>query len=322
MSSWRPAHGTNHSCRTSRASSTRRSCSSTPASTTDLRSFATGRCWSSGRPTRARRSRSTWPADHPTILVGRDTGQIPIDLEGFADRILTPVIWFGANHLLTIDNPIGRKVRQMERFHGEPVERARPKRLQAAGVDRRFARAVGARDGLPVLDDGQVVDAANVIWATGFRRDFSWIDLPVLDDDGWPMEDHGVVASAPGLYFVGLPFQRAMASSLVGGVGRDAADIVQHLVARSTRWPPIGRTGSRTGRGSRPRLMHDQQVTRRRRSGGRRRRGRRSNGAGDQVRPHRSMPAQLDHTTRFRLVRVGDQLPCGFAHVDAPGDSL
>jgi putative flavoprotein involved in K+ transport len=97
-----------------------------------------------------------------------------------------------------------------------------------------LGRVVGVRDGLPVLDDGQVIDAANVIWATGWRRDYSWIELPILRDDGWPDEVEGVVPNAPGLYFVGLPFQRAIASSLLGGVGRDAADIVEHVLARAT----------------------------------------------------------------------------------------
>ena len=175
--------------------------------------------------------------EHPTILVGRNTGQFPFDLEGYADRLVTPFIWFAANRLLTTGNPIGRKLRAQERVHGEPVERARPKRLIAAGVDRRYARAVGVRDGFPVLENGDVVEVANVIWATGFRRDFSWIDLPVFDDDGWPLEDHGVVASEPGLYFVGMPFQRAMASGLLGGVGRDAGEIVQHLVAHAAEIP-------------------------------------------------------------------------------------
>jgi putative flavoprotein involved in K+ transport len=57
--------------------------------------------------------------------------------------------------------------------------------------------------------------------------------LPILRDDGWPDEIEGVVASAPGLYFVGLPFQRAISSSLLGGVGRDAAAIVDHVLARA-----------------------------------------------------------------------------------------
>jgi putative flavoprotein involved in K+ transport len=171
---------------------------------------------------------------HRTTLVGPDTGHVPVDLDGRLGRTVDPLIWFAANHVLTIHTSIGRKVRSVARYHGHPVERARPDRLRAAGVEWRSGRVTGVRDGLPELDDGQVVDVANVIWATGWRRDYSWIDLPILRDDGWPDEVEGVVASAPGLYFVGLPFQRAMASSLLGGVGRDAAEIVDRVVARAT----------------------------------------------------------------------------------------
>jgi putative flavoprotein involved in K+ transport len=171
---------------------------------------------------------------HRTTLVGSNTGHVPVDLDGLLGRMVDPLIWFAANHVLTIHTPIGRKARSVARYHGHPVERARPDRLRAAGVERRVGRVVGVRDGLPVLDDGQVVDAANVIWATGWRRDYSWIDLPILRDDGWPNDVEGVVASLPGLYFVGLPFQRAIASSLLGGVGRDAADVVDHVFARAT----------------------------------------------------------------------------------------
>jgi putative flavoprotein involved in K+ transport len=95
------------------------------------------------------------------------------------------------------------------------------------------ARTAGVSDGLPVLGDGRIVDAANVVWCTGFRQDFSWIDPPVTGDDGWPLEVRGVVPSAPGLYFVGLAFQYAFASMLVGGVGRDAEHVVDHLTART-----------------------------------------------------------------------------------------
>jgi len=61
-------------------------------------------------------------------------------------------------------------------------------------------------DGKPWLADGRVLDVAVVVWATGFRLDFSWIELPIFDDSGYPIH-RGVVDSAPGLYFLGLPFQ-------------------------------------------------------------------------------------------------------------------
>jgi Flavin-binding monooxygenase-like len=59
------------------------------------------------------------------------------------------------------------------------------------------------------------------------------IPLPVTGGDGWPLERRGVVPSAPGLYFVGLAFQYAFASMLVGGAGRDAEYVVKHLCART-----------------------------------------------------------------------------------------
>jgi putative flavoprotein involved in K+ transport len=57
-----------------------------------------------------------------------------------------------------------------------------------------------------VLEDERYLDVANVIWCTGFRPGFSWIDLPVLGDRGEPAHDRGVVPGEPGLYFVGLHF--------------------------------------------------------------------------------------------------------------------
>jgi putative flavoprotein involved in K+ transport len=94
-------------------------------------------------------------------------------------------------------------------------------------------RTVGVSDGLPQLNDGQVLDVRNVVWATGFRHEYPWIRLPVIGSDGYPMHDRGAVVSEPGLFFVGLPFQYAFTSSLIGGVGRDAEYVVERLMARA-----------------------------------------------------------------------------------------
>jgi putative flavoprotein involved in K+ transport len=90
----------------------------------------------------------------------------------------------------------------------------------------------GVRDGLPTLADGAILDPANVIWCTGFVPDFSWIDLSILDQEGAPRHDRGVVQSEPGLYFIGLFFLSAGSSSLIGGVGRDARHIAGHITTR------------------------------------------------------------------------------------------
>ena len=95
-------------------------------------------------------------------------------------------------------------------------------------------RTVGVRDGSPELEDGRVLDVANVIWCTGFRADYGWIDLPVFDDEGEPRYERGVVESQPGLYFVGRFFLYGFTSALLGGVGRDAEHIVNHIAARAS----------------------------------------------------------------------------------------
>lgn len=171
---------------------------------------------------------------HETFLSGRDTGSMPFDLEGRVARMIDPVFWFFVSHVVTLRTPIGRRARPFVQQHGGPLERVRPRDLTAAGVKRVVARAVGARDGLPELEGGQVLDVRNVIWATGFRRDYPWIDLPIAGPDGWPAHDRGVATTVPGLYFVGLPFQYAFTSALIGGVGRDARHVVDHIARRAT----------------------------------------------------------------------------------------
>ena len=74
--------------------------------------------------------------------------------------------------------------------------------------------------------------SANVIWCTGFDLDFGWIHLPVIAEDGWPRQERGVAADAPGLYFLGLLFQYGFSSMLVVGAGRDAAYLVDRVVER------------------------------------------------------------------------------------------
>jgi putative flavoprotein involved in K+ transport len=94
---------------------------------------------------------------------------------------------------------------------------------------QRVGRVVGVRDGLPQLEGGEVLDVTNVIWCTGFRHDFPWIDLPAFDEHGAPVHDRGVARDVPGLYFLGLQFQFALASASLWGVARDAAHVVTYL---------------------------------------------------------------------------------------------
>jgi putative flavoprotein involved in K+ transport len=170
---------------------------------------------------------------HETILCGRDTGQVPFDIEGRGARLVGwRVVPFLAHHVFTLRTPIGRHLRPKIRAHGGPLLRFRRNHLAAAGVERVPERATGVRDGKPVLGDDRVVDVANVIWCTGFKHDFGWIDRLTTGADGYPEEKRGVVPSAPGLFFVGLAFQYAFSSMLILGAGRDAEHVVKRLVAR------------------------------------------------------------------------------------------
>ena len=112
---------------------------------------------------------------------------------------------------------------------GAPLIRVKPNHLLAAGVER-VPRTVRVENGLPVLEDGRVVEAANVIWCTGFKPDFSWIDVPVFGEDGEPVHHRGEACES-GLYFLGLDFLFAFTSENVGGVGSDAAHVAKRIAS-------------------------------------------------------------------------------------------
>lgn len=170
--------------------------------------------------------------EHKTLLCGRDTGQIPFRIDGRPARFIWPVMRFLATRVLTVDTPIGRKLRPKIRAHGGPLLRIKSADLAAAGVERVTARTVGVVDGMPVLEGGRVVEVMNVIWCTGFRNDYTWIHVPVdIGDDGFPEQYRGVVRSSPGLYFVGLLFLHSFSSMLILGAGRDAKQVAKHIVS-------------------------------------------------------------------------------------------
>jgi putative flavoprotein involved in K+ transport len=168
---------------------------------------------------------------HKVILAGRDIGHVPFRIGGWPSRLILSrvVLRLVFHRLLTLDTPLGRKARAAQ-SGGAPLIRTRPKELAEAGV-LRAPRVVGIRDGLPVLADGQVIEADNVIWCTGFQPGFSWLNIPVLDGDE-PRHERGIVPEVPGLYFTGLHFQYALSSGMVQGAGRDAERIAKMIAAR------------------------------------------------------------------------------------------
>jgi putative flavoprotein involved in K+ transport len=165
---------------------------------------------------------------HATWQAGKESGEIPVRHGSVGSRFVVPLVRFLGYRVLTRKTPIGRKVGPKLASHAAPLIRTKSKDLAAAGVER-VPRVVGVRDGLPLLDDGRVLDVANVVWCTGFRQDFSWIELPVFGEDGQPIHERGVAPSAPGLYFMGLVFQYAAVSDVIPGVGRDAEFVAKHI---------------------------------------------------------------------------------------------
>jgi putative flavoprotein involved in K+ transport len=171
---------------------------------------------------------------HRTLLAGHAHGELPFRVvDTWRAWIGWPLMVFVASHVLTMRTPIGRKMAPFVRMGGAPLLRIRSGDLARAGVERYDSRVVGIRDGKPVLADGQMLDVANVVWCTGFRPDYGWIQVPdFLGDDGWPKGVRGA-ATSPGLYFLGVPFTFGFTSMLVAGAGRDASHVVDRIAERA-----------------------------------------------------------------------------------------
>ena len=176
-------------------------------------------------------------ASLPTWLAGTESGRVPFRHGGALARLIfLPLMFRVIGHrVLTVHTRVGRKMRPKLLSHAAPLVRVTPPDMAAAGI-QRVSRVVGTRDGLPVLEDERVLPVENVIWCTGFRPDFSWIDLPIFGgqdkEPNEPIHVRGIVADEPGLYFVGLAFLYAMSSGFLPGVGRDAEHVVKHIASR------------------------------------------------------------------------------------------
>ena len=166
---------------------------------------------------------------HQVLMAGRTVGEIPIDIRNWQGRLMFPVLWWVWEHIVTERTKPGRKVQaEILGGKGDPWIRQKEKDIQQAGVERT-SRITGVVDGRPQNEDGELLDVANVIWCTGFEKDYRWIDLPGLDSSGRLDQERGAVVGQPGLFVLGQEFQYMFNSHTVGGVGKDAAYVVEHL---------------------------------------------------------------------------------------------
>jgi putative flavoprotein involved in K+ transport len=162
-------------------------------------------------------------------LSGRDVGVVPAN-SPLGKLFDGKLIWWFMTHILTLDTPVGRKMHSGAAHHGTPLGRAHRTDVAEAGVILT-PRLSGVQSGQPQLEDGRILPAEAVIWATGFRPDYRWIDMPIFDEHGYPVHTRGKTKGVPGLYFLGLFFQTGLSSSLLGGVGQDA----QYIAAQVSR---------------------------------------------------------------------------------------
>ncbi|WP_157155155.1 NAD(P)/FAD-dependent oxidoreductase [Diaminobutyricimonas sp. LJ205] len=158
---------------------------------------------------------------HPTTLAARPGVEIPFRHGRTFARYGLPVIRFAGAHVLNERSLIGRRVLPKMREQATPLIRTKSANLTAAGVTR-VGRVAEVREGRCVTEDGDILDMANVIWCTGYRADYSWIDLPHLTGNGEPPHRRGVVESTPGLFLLGQEFLFSVLSETLAGLARDA----------------------------------------------------------------------------------------------------
>jgi len=126
---------------------------------------------------------------------------------------------------VTVESRLGRRMSSRDFVIGSSR-----RRLQAAGV--RLRPAVAGAEGRTVrFTDGSSLDAGIVIWATGYRPDYSWIGIPGVTRDGQVVHRRGVT-EVPGLYVLGLSWQHTRGSALLGFVHEDAAYLAGRITGR------------------------------------------------------------------------------------------
>jgi putative flavoprotein involved in K+ transport len=114
---------------------------------------------------------------------------------------------------------------------GEFVIGTNHRRLQQAGVRFR-PRLVNAQGHTAHFADGSSLDVSVLVWATGYRSDYSWISIPGVTANGHVVHRRGVT-EIPGLYFLGLSWQHTRGSALLGFVADDAAYLTGRIAARA-----------------------------------------------------------------------------------------
>lgn len=172
-------------------------------------------------------------ADREVVLSGPKVHNLP-------RRILGRDVywWMYKTGVVTTrrDTRRGRKMFEQSKKQGDISVGESKKRQKELGI-QRLGRFIEWRDGKAILDTctktspnsthpaehvKEIEDIKGIVWATGYKNDYSWIKADVVGEDGEPDHLRGVSNTVPGLYFIGLKFQYRVNSATLGGVGRDA----------------------------------------------------------------------------------------------------
>lgn len=112
----------------------------------------------------------------------------------------------------------------------DPIFGLELKKLLKTGVIKLKSKATGSNDNIFKFEDNTELQVENVVWSTGFRMDYSWLNVSnILNEKGFPIHKRGVTP-IEGLFFLGLPWQNSRGSALIHGVGKDAKHLVKYIL--------------------------------------------------------------------------------------------
>ena len=154
----------------------------------------------------------SWLADRGATLVGR-----LVEAEG---------------HALSFAAGLEESLEWSDQFAADVLHRI-DEHIAATGPDAPDPEPFEPRRPLPVIGslDLRGAGISTILWSNGYRPDYGWIELPVFDEYGWPMQERGATIH-PGLYFVGVHWLHKRRSSLLFGVGEDAEHVARHLATQ------------------------------------------------------------------------------------------
>ncbi len=160
-------------------------------------------------------------ASHPvTVAQGKPQPFLPQKLLGQS------LFWWmerlGVSRI-TATSSLGQRLKERDPVIGSSLSKLRQKGLKLV------SRVVEAKGQTVTFADGKTLKPRSIIWATGFRSDYSWVRLPVFDTGGKPIHREGIT-SVDGFYLLGLSWQRTRGSALLGWVGQDAAFLAEQIV--------------------------------------------------------------------------------------------